>query len=66
MDGRPFWGESEGERGGRGLNRGCFRLKLTMPGCGADCSSLTELILSERMGLKGEDIMFTSAPPGFL
>lgn len=48
------------------MNRGCFRLKLTMPGCGADCSSLTELILSERMGLKGEDIMFTSAPPGFL
>ena len=29
-------------------------------GCGADCSSLTELILSERVGITGEDIMFTS------
>ena len=34
-------------------------------GCGADCSSLTELILSERVGLTGEDIMFSSndTPP---
>jgi len=29
-------------------------------GCGTDCSSVTELILSERMGFKGEEIMFTS------
>ena len=26
-------------------------------GCGCDCSSLTELMLSEAMGLCGEDIM---------
>ena len=29
-------------------------------GCGTDCSSLTELMLSEAMGIKGEDIMFSS------
>ena len=29
-------------------------------GCGCDCSSLTELMLSEAMGLSGEDIMFSS------
>ena len=29
-------------------------------GCGCDCSSMTELMLSEAMGLKGEDIMFSS------
>lgn len=29
-------------------------------GLGADCSSLPELILSERVGLRGEDLMFTS------
>ncbi|MCA9037024.1 MAG: diaminopimelate decarboxylase [Planctomycetaceae bacterium] len=29
-------------------------------GLGADCSSLAELILSERVGMTGEDIMFTS------
>ena len=28
-------------------------------GCGCDCSSLTELMLSEAMGVKGEDIMFS-------
>jgi diaminopimelate decarboxylase len=28
--------------------------------CGADCSSLTELMLAERVGLAGADIMFTS------
>jgi len=33
---------------------------LKEEGCGADCSSLTELVLSERMGLKKEEIMFTS------
>lgn len=27
---------------------------------GADCSSLAELILSEKVGIRGEDIMFTS------
>src|SRR5699024_8727545 len=29
-------------------------------GCGCDCSSFTELMLSEAMGMKGEDIMFSS------
>ncbi|MBF9015268.1 MULTISPECIES: diaminopimelate decarboxylase [unclassified Oceanispirochaeta] len=29
-------------------------------GMGADCSSLPELILAEKAGLKGEEIMFTS------
>lgn len=29
-------------------------------GCGADCSSYTELLLAEAVGLKGEDIMFSS------
>jgi diaminopimelate decarboxylase len=29
-------------------------------GLGADCSSLPELLLSERVGLHGEDLMFTS------
>ena len=29
-------------------------------GCGCDCSSYTELMLSEAMGLTGEDIMFSS------
>lgn len=29
-------------------------------GCGCDCSSLTELMLSEAMGLQGQDIMFSS------
>ena len=29
-------------------------------GCGCDCSSYTELMLSEAMGLRGEDIMFSS------
>lgn len=29
-------------------------------GCGCDCSSLTEVMLSEAMGVKGEDIMFSS------
>ena len=33
---------------------------LTQEGFGADCSSLAELILSERGGVTGEDIMFTS------
>ena len=29
-------------------------------GCGADCSSLPELVLSEKAGIKGEYVMFTS------
>lgn len=29
-------------------------------GCGCDCSSLTELMLSEAMGVVGEEIMFSS------
>ena len=29
-------------------------------GCGCDCASMTELMLSHAMGLKGEDIMFSS------
>ena len=29
-------------------------------GCGCDCSSLTELMLSEAMGVTGENIMFSS------
>ena len=29
-------------------------------GSGCDCSSLTELMLSEAMGIRGEDIMFSS------
>ena len=33
---------------------------LKEEGMGADCSSLPELILSEKTGIKGENIMFTS------
>ncbi|MEN9935236.1 MAG: hypothetical protein RLZZ387_1815 [Chloroflexota bacterium] len=33
---------------------------LADEGCGMDCSSLAELALSERIGLSGERIMFTS------
>lgn len=29
-------------------------------GCGCDCSSMTELMLSHALGIKGEDIMFSS------
>lgn len=29
-------------------------------GCGCDCSSMTELMLSKAMGVEGEDIMFSS------
>lgn len=29
-------------------------------GCGCDCSSMTELMLSDAIGVKGEDIMFSS------
>ena len=33
---------------------------LADEGCGMDCSSLAELVLSERVGVTGERIMFTS------
>lgn len=33
---------------------------LVAEGFGADCSSLPELVMSERMGLTGEAVMFTS------
>ena len=33
---------------------------LKEEGCGVDCSSLTELIMSERCGFEGEEIMFSS------
>lgn len=33
---------------------------LKLEGMGVDCSSLTELIIAERLGFKGEEIMFTS------
>lgn len=38
---------------------------LQEEGCGTDCSSLTELMLSETLGFQGEDIMFSSnaTPP---
>ena len=29
-------------------------------GCGCDCSSMTELMLSEAIGVTGEEIMFSS------
>ena len=39
--------------------------RLTEEGCGCDCSSLAELIMAERCGITGEDIMFSSneTPP---
>lgn len=33
---------------------------LQEEGCGVDCSSLTELILSDKCGFEGHDIMFSS------
>ena len=37
-----------------------FILKILQEeGCGVDCSSLTELMLSEAVGFRGEDIMFS-------
>ncbi len=33
---------------------------LKQEGFGADCSSLPELLLAERVGIRGEDIMFSS------
>ena len=38
-----------------------FILKLLKEeGCGVDCSSLTELMMSEKCGFSGEEIMFSS------
>ena len=33
---------------------------LQEEGCGVDCSSLTELMMSEQVGFSGDDIMFSS------
>ncbi|MBE6611101.1 MAG: diaminopimelate decarboxylase [Ruminococcaceae bacterium] len=33
---------------------------LKQENCGTDCSSLTELIMSEKVGFSGDDIMFSS------
>jgi diaminopimelate decarboxylase len=33
---------------------------LAEEGCGADCSSLAELLIAERAGLAGHEVMFTS------
>lgn len=33
---------------------------LNEEGCGMDCSSLTELMLCQRIGITGEDVMFSS------
>ena len=38
-----------------------FLIKILQEyGCGTDCSSLSELMLSDAIGLKGHEIMFTS------
>ncbi len=38
-----------------------FVMKILMEeGCGFDCASLTELMLSDKVGAKGHDIMFSS------
>ena len=39
---------------------------LESEGCGADCSSLPELILSEKSKITGKRIMFTSMQGGFV
>ena len=33
---------------------------LNQEGCGCDCSSYTELLLSEAVGITGHDVMFSS------
>lgn len=33
---------------------------LRQEGCGADCSSLTELMMAEKCGFRGHEIMFSS------
>ena len=38
-----------------------FLIKILQEyGCGTDCSSLTELMLSKELGFSGEEIMFSS------
>ena len=39
---------------------------LKEEGCGCDCSSMAELLMAEKCGVTGEDIMFSSnnTPPG--
>ncbi|MBQ3543654.1 MAG: diaminopimelate decarboxylase [Lachnospiraceae bacterium] len=38
-----------------------FILKILQEcGCGVDCSSLTELMMAEKLGFRGNDIMFSS------
>jgi len=38
-----------------------YIMKILMEeGCGADCSSSTELVLCQKMGLPGDQVMFTS------
>ncbi len=38
-----------------------YIMKILMEeGCGADCSSMAELLLAERVGMKGEEVLFTS------
>ena len=47
-------------------NANPFLIKiLNEYGCGCDCSSMTELMLSDAIGVKGEGIMFSSndTPP---
>ena len=44
-----------------------FILKILQEeGCGTDCSSMTELVMSEAVGITGSEIMFSSneTPPG--
>lgn len=38
----------------------CLIQILREYGCGSDCSSLTELMLSKAIGMRGDDIMFSS------
>ena len=38
----------------------CLIQILKEYGCGSDCSSMTELMLSKAIGLRGDDIMFSS------
>ncbi len=52
--------EVQGVLRGQGTSDPHFLAILREEGLGADCSSLPKLILSERVGIRGEDIMFTS------
>ena len=35
-------------------------LQILKEGCGVDCSSLTELMLADKVGFHGDEIMFSS------